>query len=126
MTSKPDRPTRFAADLIESASAEGARQSRSTKAQLDHWVRVGRAVSVRNDAVTRRLEAALAGTLPVSMLTPPERVLLNAEIDAAVQERAQAINFREYFTGQGITTVALDEEGRLARFHPSRNQTDYW
>lgn len=35
-----DRVTRVAADLVDSAAAEGARQSRSAKQQLDHWARV--------------------------------------------------------------------------------------
>ena len=34
--SDADRVTRVAADLFEAAAAEGARQSRSAKQQLDH------------------------------------------------------------------------------------------
>ena len=45
MGNTADRVTRVAADLMDSAAAEGARQSRSAKQQLDHWARVGRAVS---------------------------------------------------------------------------------
>ena len=56
-----DRVTRVAADLVDSAAAEGARQSRSAKQQLDHWARVGRAVSSQHTASRRRVEAALAG-----------------------------------------------------------------
>ena len=37
-----DKVTRFAADLVDAAAVEGARHSRSTKQQLDHWARVGR------------------------------------------------------------------------------------
>jgi len=50
--------TRFAADLLDSAAAEGARQSRSAKQQLDHWARVGCAVSSRHSAARRDVEAA--------------------------------------------------------------------
>jgi len=46
MSDTADRVTRIAADLMDSAAAEGARQSRSAKQQLDHWARVGRAVSI--------------------------------------------------------------------------------
>ncbi|MDP9168524.1 MAG: hypothetical protein M3O32_21045, partial [Actinomycetota bacterium] len=35
MSEVADRVTRFAADLVDSAEAEGVRQSRSTKQQLD-------------------------------------------------------------------------------------------
>ncbi|MGZ8745786.1 MAG: TA system antitoxin ParD family protein, partial [Mycobacterium sp.] len=41
MADSADRVTRFAADLLDSAAAEGVRQSRSAKQQLDHWARVG-------------------------------------------------------------------------------------
>ena len=41
-----DVPTRFAADLFESAQVEGDHESRSAKQQLDHWARVGRSVSM--------------------------------------------------------------------------------
>ncbi len=57
MPGTADRVTRFAADLFDSAAAEGARQSRSAKQQLDHWARVGRAVS----SATHRLAAPRRG-----------------------------------------------------------------
>ena len=63
MAETADRVTRIAADLMDSAAAEGARQSRSAKQQLDHWARVGRAVSSRHSAARAKVEAALAGEL---------------------------------------------------------------
>ena len=74
-----DRVTRLAADLVDSAEAEGVRQSRSAKQQLDHWVRVGRAVSSQQTASRRRVEAAMAGQLPLRDLTVEEGVVFNAE-----------------------------------------------
>ena len=56
------------ADLLDSAAAEGARQSRSAKQQLDHWARVGREVSSQHTAARRRVEAALAGELELREL----------------------------------------------------------
>lgn len=58
MTEAQDRVTRVAGDLFESAAAEGRRQSRSAKQRLDHWARVGRAVSSQYSASRRRVEAA--------------------------------------------------------------------
>ncbi len=72
MAKADDRVTRVATDLADAAAAEGARQSRSTKQQLDHWVRVGRAVSSQHSASRRRVEAALAGDLELSELTVEE------------------------------------------------------
>jgi hypothetical protein len=108
-----DRVTRFAADLIDSAAAEGARQSRSTKQQLDHWARVGRAVSTQQTASRRRVEAALAGDLEIGELTVEEGVVFNAEISAAIEENLARANYGDVLMARGVTTVALNEAGEI-------------
>ena len=113
-----DTPTRFATDLFESAAAEGRRESRSAKQQLDHWARVGRSVSMRQTAARRRIEAAIAGEMPLAELAPEERLVANAEIDVRIQERAQGADFIERLAGEGVTTVALDDAGRLVEHRP--------
>lgn len=113
-----DRPTRVAADLFDAAAVEGRRQSRSAKQQLDHWARVGRAVSAHNTASRMRVEAALAGAIPEPGLTREERVVFDAEVDAAISERSRVIRFGEILAARGVTTVALNEEGILTRYHP--------
>lgn len=118
MTTLPDRPTRVAADLLGAAAVEGARQSRSAKQQLDHWVRVGRAVSMTQTAARRRVEAALAGELPECDLTAEERTVFNAELDASISEAARSVSFGEVLAARGVTTVALDDKGVLTRYHP--------
>lgn len=114
----PDRPTRVAADLLEAAAVEGPRQSRSAKQQLDHWARVGRAVSMTHTAARRRVEAALAGELPERDLTAEERTVFNAELDASISEAARSVSFGEVLAARGVTTVALDDNGVLTRYHP--------
>ena len=109
----PDRVTRFAADLLDSAAVEGARHSRSAKQQLDHWARVGRAVSSQHTTSRRRVEAALAGHLATSDLTVEEGVVFNAEISAAVEESLARTNYGVALAGQGITTVALNDAGEI-------------
>ena len=42
---KPERVTRFDEVLFESAAAQGSRQSRSARQQLEHWARLGAALS---------------------------------------------------------------------------------
>lgn len=118
MAGVPDRPTRFAADLLDSAAVEGARASRSAKQQLDHWARVGRAVEMHGSAARRRVEAALAGTLAMAQLAGDEAVVVNAEIDATIQERARAISFGRQLAAEGVTTVALDDDGQLVHRYP--------
>jgi hypothetical protein len=114
-----DRPTRVAADLMESAAVEGARQSRSAKQQLDHWARVGRAVSATHSAARQRVEAALAGSLPLSELTAEEGTAFNAEVAARLQESLRATNVGAVLRAStGIPTVAIDEHGRLIEHRP--------
>lgn len=118
MTEATDRVTRFAADLVDAAAAEGARQSRSTKQQLDHWARVGRAVSSQHTASRRRVEAALAGDLELSELTVEEGVVFNAEVSAAIEESLARTNYGETLAARGVTTVALDDSGELVEYAP--------
>ena len=111
MTSAPDRPTRFAADLLESAAVEGQRQSRSAKQQLDHWARVGRAVEMQGPTHWRRTQLA-------TELSAQEALVANAKIDVAIWEQVQRVSFGSVLAAEGVTTVALDETGALLRYHP--------
>lgn len=113
-----DRVTRFAADLLDSATIEGGRSSRSAKQQLDHWARVGRQVSAHHSASRRRVEAVLAGTLPMSDVGAEERLVANAEIDVSISEAARSVNFGAVLAAEGLTAVALDDSGRIVRYLP--------
>ncbi len=118
MTNTADRVTRVAADLMDSAAAEGARQSRSAKQQLDHWARVGREVSSQQTAARRRVEAALTGDLELHKLSVEEGAVFNAEIAAAIQENLAESNYGKVLAERGITTVALDENGDIVEYRP--------
>ncbi len=118
-----DRPTRFAVDLLESAAVEGRRESRSAKQQLDHWARVGRAVSMHETAARRRVEAALSGALELGQLDQSERLVANAELDVAIQARADATSFGARLAAQGVTTVALADDGTLVEHRPDGSRT---
>lgn len=113
-----DKVTRFASELVDSAAAEGARQSRSARQQLDHWVRVGRAVSSFSTAARQRVESALMGHLPMAELTVEEGVAFNAEVTAAIEEDLSSTHYGQTLAGEGVTTVALDENGRLVEYRP--------
>jgi hypothetical protein len=118
MSEVADRVTRFAADLVDSAEAEGVRQSRSAKQQLDHWVRVGRAVSSQQTAARRRVEAAMAGQLPLKELTVEEGVVFNAEISAGIEESLSRTDYGRVLAARGITTVALNDDGDIVEHRP--------
>jgi hypothetical protein len=118
MPGAADRVTRFATDLLDSAAAEGARQSRSAKQQLDHWARVGREVSSQHTASRRRVEAALAGDLELRQLSVEEGIVFNAEIAAAIQENLTESNYGDALAKRGVTTVALDDAGQIVEHRP--------
>lgn len=118
MSDAPDRVTRIAADLMDSAAAEGARQSRSAKQQLDHWARVGRAVSSQHSVARRKVEAALAGDVHPRELTDEEGVVFNAETSAAIQERLASTDYGAVLAARGVTTVALDDDGEIVQYAP--------
>jgi hypothetical protein len=118
MANTADRVTRIAADLMDSAAAEGARQNRSAEQQLDHWARVGRAVSGQQTVARRRIEAALAGDLELGELSVDEGAVFNAEIAAAVQEKLAGSNYGTQLVERGITSVALDENGDVIEHRP--------
>jgi hypothetical protein len=118
MTNPADRVTRVAADLMDSAAAEGARQGRSAKQQLDHWARVGRALSSQQTAARRRVEAALTGELELRELRSEEGALFNAEIAAGIEENLSGSNYGALLAERGLTAVALNENGDIVEHHP--------
>ncbi|GAB7070936.1 hypothetical protein H7J06_19675 [Mycobacterium hodleri] len=118
MAEVADRVTRVAADLMESATVEGARQSRSAKQQLDHWARVGRAVSSHASASRRRIEAAMAGDADLDDLNADEAVVFNAEITAGIEESLAGANYGDVLAARGVTTVALNDEGEIVQYRP--------
>ncbi len=73
---------------------------------------------MHQSAARRRIEAALAGELPLADLSPDEHVVFAAELDVAIAEAAQGASFGDALAGEGITTVSLDADGRLVRHHP--------
>ena len=123
MSEVADRVTRVSADLFEAAAAEGARQSRSAKQQLDHWARVGRAVSTQHTASRRRVEAALAGQIDIAVLNTEEGVVFNAEVSAAIEESLARTDYGAVLASRGITTVAVDEDGQIVEHRPDGTES---
>ncbi|NRQ48511.1 TA system antitoxin ParD family protein [Aeromicrobium stalagmiti] len=123
MTNKPHPALRISTALIDSARAEGAKRSVTAEQQLEHWARVGRALSSSPFVAKDRIESALAGHLPLDAMTGDERAVVNAEIAATIEERVVTSDFSSALASAGLTTVALDDEGRLIEYHPDGTQT---
>lgn len=118
MTKAKTTPTRIDTELLDAAREAGEQESRSATQQVAHWARLGRAVSSRHTNQRRRVEAALEGTLPLSQLSAEEREVVNAEHSVAIREQAQVMSFGARLAAEGVTTVALDDGGRLVEHHP--------
>lgn len=83
MGRKAVRVTGFDAALFETAAAEGLRQSRSARQQLEYWARLGAALSAQREAPGNRVRLAVDGTLAQRDLTRDE----SRQFDAAVAVR---------------------------------------
>ncbi len=122
MTEIVDKVTRFSSDLVDAAASEGEREHRSARQQLEHWARVGREVSDQRTVARRRVEAALAGRVPLRELSAEEGVVFNAEITAALEESLATGNHLADRAAQGRSTVVLDDQGRVVKHLPDGTQ----
>lgn len=118
MTSSTDKVTRFDAELVDSAIAEGGRQNRTGRQQLEYWARIGRAMTAHETASLHRVHEALAGTRDPEDLTAAEGRLFDAEIDARLADGLARTDYAEVLAARGVTTVVLDDEGRLVEQRP--------
>ncbi|MFX1758924.1 TA system antitoxin ParD family protein [Rhodococcus sp. As11] len=118
MTSSTDKVTRFDAELVDSAIAEGGRQNRTGRQQLEYWARIGRAMTAHETASLHRVHEALAGTREPEDLTAAEGRLFDAEIDARLADGLARTDYAEVLAARGVTTVVLDDAGRLVEQGP--------
>ena len=122
MTEVTDKVTRFSSELVDAAAAEGQREHRSARQQLEHWARVGREVSNQRQVARQRVEAALAGRIPLSVLSAEEGAVFNAEIAATLEESIASGNHVADRGAQGRATISLDERGRVVKYLPDGSQ----
>ncbi|GAB10556.1 hypothetical protein GOARA_060_00070 [Gordonia araii NBRC 100433] len=112
-----DRVTRFSSDLFDEAVRAGRRENRSARQQLEHWARLGQAVSNQTSAARSRVEAALAGKLPSEQLTHEEAVVFDAEIDTAIDNALPTVDFVKERASLGHRSVTFDD-GALVEHLP--------
>lgn len=123
MAAAADRPTRVPSELFDSAVVEGAKENRSAKQQLEHWARVGRSVCARQTASRYRVEAALAGTLPLEHLSEDEGIVFDSEVQSRLDARLRTTDLGAVLAARGVTTVALNEQGDLTEYRPDGTST---
>jgi len=52
-----------------------------------------------------------------------ESTIVNAELDVAITTKAQTTSFGDVLAAEGVTTVALDENGALVEYRPDGTST---
>jgi hypothetical protein len=117
------RTTRLPVDLLDAAEAEGIEEHRSASKQVEHWARFGMYFDRQTSAARRRIERAVAGEVPLRDLDDDERVAANALINASISAAANGTSFADRLAARGVTTVVLDDEGRMVRRHPDGTTT---
>lgn len=117
------KTTRLPLDLLEAAEAEGLEEQRSTAKQIEHWARFGMYFERLTSASRRRIQQAMSGDLPLGDLSPEELLVANAGINSVISERANATSFADRLAARGVTTVGMDEDGRLVRRLPDGTVT---
>jgi len=117
------KTTRLPVDLIEAAEATGREEHRSVAKQLEHWARFGMYFDRQTSASHRRIQRAIAGESPLADLDENERVVANAAIDATISAAANEMSFVDRLAARGVTTVVMDDEGRMVRRHPDGSTT---
>lgn len=90
---KAERVTRFDEVLFESAAAEGSRQSRSARQQLEHWARLGAALSAQVESPVNRVRLALDGTVAQRDLTHDETRQFDAAVAVRIDEAVARADF---------------------------------
>lgn len=117
------KTTRLPVDLIEAAEAEGREEHRSAAKQLEHWARFGMFFARQTSGSARRIRRAVAGEVPVGDLTADEQTVANAAIDAAISTAANSMSFADRLAARGVTTVVMDDDGRMVRRSPDGSTT---
>jgi hypothetical protein len=117
------KTTRLPVDLLKAAEAEGIDQHRSAAKQVEHWARFGMYFTGQTTAQRRRIQRAIAGELPLADLEVPERVVANAEINATISTAINGLNIADRMAAGGVTTVVLDDQGRMVQRHPDGTTT---
>lgn len=117
------KTTRLPVDLIEAAEAEGREEHRSAAKQLERWARFGMFFDRQTSTSRRRIQRAIAGEGSLGDLDEDERVVADAAINAAISTAANDVSFADRLAARGVTTVVMDDDGRMVRREPDGSTT---
>ncbi|MFT4087254.1 MAG: hypothetical protein QM658_08845 [Gordonia sp. (in: high G+C Gram-positive bacteria)] len=118
MSTSTDRVVRISAEIYDDAAKAAERESRSTRQQVEYWMKLGRAVARRAESSQSRVEAAFAGILSIEDLSPSETSEYNERLADRVSARLADINFVEEARLQGYGSVTLGPDGEIIEHRP--------
>lgn len=117
-TKTPTMPVRVAADVAAVAVQVAPAEHRTVTEQVNYWARIGLQIERSTSLEGRRLRQVAAGEAQFSTLSPQERTLAHATIDARSAERVAAERFGAAARVAGQTTVSIDDDGHLVEIAP--------
>ncbi len=111
-------PTRVTADIAATAASVAQSENRTVTEQINYWARIGMQVERSTSVDGRRVRAVIAGDAQFSTLTPAERTVAHATIDAEMAARVAEQRFGPAARKAGQVTVAIDDDGILIEIAP--------
>jgi tetraacyldisaccharide-1-P 4'-kinase len=115
---------RLPVDLIDAAKAEGRAEHRSAAKQLEHWARFGMFFERQTSLSHRRFQRVSVSEASFHDVGDDERMLATSNLNATISAAANESSFADRLAAQGITTIVMDDAGRLVRRHPDGSTTD--
>jgi hypothetical protein len=88
-------------------------ENRTVTEQINYWARLGMQIERSTSVAGRRVLAAVAGEAQFGALTPDERTLAHATVDARIAERVAKERFGPAARKAGQVTVSIDDDGNL-------------
>lgn len=111
-------PTRVAADVAATAASVASAENRTVTEQINYWARIGMLVERAASEAGRRVLGVAAGDAQFSTLSPEERTVAHATIDARIAERAAKERFGPAARKAGRVSVSIDADGNLVEIAP--------
>lgn len=112
------RPVRVDSEIVAAAEQTARQQHRSTAEQVNRWARLGKHLDLSMSVDQRRIERFFVGDVQFKDLTDEERAVAHAGLDADLEERAGEVSFGHEALREGITVVAVDDQGQIVETAP--------
>lgn len=111
-------------DLAEQIRLDAQREGRTFAAQIEHYLKVGRAIARSPDYRDDRVEAALTGGIEVQELSLEEQDAFFAEFGELMQKQGASHAYWKQRQQSGYG-VGLDASGNLVRALPGGGVAAY-